>query len=82
MGQAAAARYTNERTGRANGECILLRRCYSPCGVRDDPGGGGARQARVGGHGEPEHAVQLDLQTEERKQRISKLPRKVVVTRD
>lgn len=36
---------------------------FLPCGVSDDPGGGGARQTRVGGDGEAENAVQLDLQT-------------------
>ena len=35
---------------------------YVPCGVCDDPGGGGARQTRVGGDGEAEDPVQLDLE--------------------
>ena len=73
----AACYTTLKETDCSTGECIHLRRCYSPCGVRDDPGGGGARQPRVGGDGEAEHAVQLHLQTEEKTTHKAK-----VVTRD
>ena len=35
--------------------------CDLPGGVGDDAGGGCAGQTRVGGDGEAQHAVQLDL---------------------
>ena len=36
--------------------------CNLPSGVGDDAGGGCAGQTRVGGDGEAQHAVQLDLE--------------------